>query len=117
MKSRVIERAIYFTLAFALIALAVWPELRTGISDSVLFGVMSTILLVVGLRQLVITPRLADKVSEKMSHASMLRRLWLPARWYTRGVLLWQFRLASIVLITMAVLAGHAAFLAYRRGW
>ena len=73
-----IERAIYFTLALALIALAVWPELRTGISDSVLFGVMSTILLVVGLRQLVITPRLADKVSEKMAHASMLRRLWLP---------------------------------------
>jgi hypothetical protein len=114
--SRVIERTIYFALGFGLIALAFWPWLRAGISDSVLFAGLCVILVAAGLRQFATAPRLADEVSRKMERAAPFRRLWLPARWYTRDVLLWQFRLTSIMAIAMAVMAGYVAFLTYRRG-
>src|ERR1051326_6237 len=99
-----IERTIYFALAFGLIALAFSPRLLAALSHSVLFGGMCVIFVAVGLRQFVTAPRLADEVSRKMQNASPFRRLWLPTRWYTRDLLLWQFRLASMIAIAMAVM-------------
>jgi hypothetical protein len=56
----VIERTIYFALGFGLTALAFWPPLRAGISDSVLFAGLCVILVAAGLRQFTTAPRLAD---------------------------------------------------------
>jgi hypothetical protein len=116
MMSRV-ERTIYFALAFGLMALAFCSRLLASISDSVLFAGLCVIFVATGFRQFATAPRLADEASRKMENASALRRLWLPARWCTRDVLLWQFRLASVMAIAMAVMAGYVAFLAYRRGF
>jgi hypothetical protein len=116
MMSRVIERTIFFAIGFGLITLAFLPRLRAGIPDSALFVGCSAILLAAGFRQLAIAPRLADEVSRKMTHASALRRLLLPAHWYTRHVLLWQFRIISVLMIVMAFMTAFVAFLAYRRG-
>src|SRR2546430_15084357 len=102
MMSRVIERTIFLAIGFGLIAMAFLPGLRAGIPDSVLFVGLSAILLAAGLRQLTTAPRLADEVSQKMEHASALRRLWVPAHWYTRHILLWQFRIMSAAMIVMA---------------
>jgi hypothetical protein len=116
MMSRVIERTIYFALAFGLFALAFWPRLRASISYSVLFGGLCVIFIAAGLRQFATASRLADEVSQNMQRASPFRRLWLPAHWYTRDALVWQFRLTSVMAIAMAVMAGYVAFLTYRRG-
>jgi hypothetical protein len=110
------ERTIYFALAFGLIALAFSPRLLAAISPGVLFGGLCVTFVAVGVRQFLTASRLSDEVSRKMQNASPFRRLWLPARWYTRYLLLWQFRLASIMLLAIAVMAGHVAFLIYRHG-
>ena len=116
MMSSLVERVVLLIIGSGLIALGLWPQLRAGIPDGVLFAGLSTILLAVGLRHLVAAPRLADDVAQKMADASSLRRLWLPARWYTRDVLLWQFRATSVMAITMSLMSAFVAFVVYRRG-
>ena len=116
MKSRVVQRAIFLAIGFALIAVALWPELRAGISDSALFIGLSAVLLAAGLWQLTTAPEFADQISQKMADASPLRRFWLPAGWYTRHILLWMFRVTSAAMIVMAFMTAYVAFVAYHRG-
>ena len=115
--SRAIERTIYFAVGLGFIALAFLPQVYSRIPTTILFAGLSVILIATGLRQLVTAPRIADEVSQKMEHASALRRLGLPASWYTRKILFWQFRILSIAIIIMGFMTAFAAFLAHHRGF
>jgi glucose uptake protein GlcU len=104
---RTIIGASLITVAF----LRLWA----GISYSVLFSVLSPILIIAGTYHLRITRKRADAISEQMAD-SPLRRLWLPTRFYTGNKVFWQFRVLSVLSIIMGFATGFAAFLAHRRG-
>jgi hypothetical protein len=95
MKSRIVQRAIFFAIAFVLIAVGLLPKLRAGISDSALFIGLSAIFLGAGVWQLTTAAKFADAISQEMVDASAPRRLWLPAVCYNRPILRWMFRLSS----------------------
>ena len=101
-------------VAFCLFAIAIWPGLRAGISDSTLLAVLSATLILLGAYQLRITRNQADAISEQMAN-SPLRRLWLPARFYTSNIVFWQFRVLNITIIIMGFMPAFAAFFAHRR--
>jgi hypothetical protein len=106
---------LFLIIGTLLITVAFRPQLRAGISDPALLAVLSLILILLGAYQLRITRTRACAISEQMAN-SPLRRLWLPARFYTSNVVFWQFRVLSIMIIVMGFMTAFAAFLAHRRG-
>jgi hypothetical protein len=110
MKSRVAQGAVFLAIGLALIALAMSPEVRAGIAQSAQLIGLSVILLVGGFWQLMSARKFADEIAEKMADASALRRLWLPAGFYSKQILLWQFRIVSAAMIGMALLIASLAY-------
>ena len=110
-----VEGALFLIIGTSLIIVAFRPQLWAGISDSALLTVFSAILILLGAYLLRITRTRAETISEQMAN-SRLRRLWLPARFYTSNIVFWQFRVLSIMIIVMGFMTASAAFLAHRRG-
>jgi len=110
-----VEKTLLLIAALAFFAIALWPQLRASISDFALLAAMSAILVLLGAYQLRITRTEAGGISAQLSN-SPVRRLWLPARFYTSRILFWQFRLMSIMMIIVGLLTGFLAFIAHRRG-
>src|SRR6266536_5035944 len=103
---------LFLIIGVLLVTIAFRPQLRAGMSYSALLAVMSPILILSGAYQLRITRTQADAMSQQLAN-SPLRRLWLPARFYTSKILFWQFRVLSIMIIIMGFMTAFAAFVAY----
>jgi hypothetical protein len=86
------------------------------VSLSGLMTILSFLLLVIGAYELVASRGIADRTAQRLEHGSPIRRLWLPARYYTARNLLWQFRLMSIMALTTGLMTAFAAILARSRG-
>jgi len=112
-----IAAAVFFLVTALLFAIAFRPELRSHISDFVLFVTFAAVLSVGGIYNIATARGRAERVSRQLRDASPIRRLWLPARFYTSTSLLWQLRLSGIMAICGAAIVAFTAFLAYRRGW
>jgi|SRR5712692_6000483 len=112
-----LEVTVFLLIALALFILAFRPELRAGISDSALFSVLSTALIAAGAYHLGTARGRAGRMSQQLTNASPLRRLWFPARFYTGKNLLWQFRLLGAMMVAAGVMTAFAAFLACRHGF
>ncbi len=100
--------ALLFTLAFR-------PELRPR-SDFALFCMLSVILLIAGLYHIASASDRAGRFAQQLQGASPIRRLWVPAHFYTSTRLLWELRIGGCMMIVGAAAAAYAAFLAYSRG-
>jgi predicted anti-sigma-YlaC factor YlaD len=65
MMNRAIEQTIFLAVGFELIVLALWPQFRAGVPDSILFAALSTILIAAGVRQLSTARSLTEEISQK----------------------------------------------------
>jgi hypothetical protein len=108
---------VFLVVAGLLFVLAFRPELRSSISDFVLFDVLSVFLAFGGIYHIATARSRAERHSQQLRGASPIRRLWLPARVYTSTSLLWQLRIGGSMSLLGAVIFALAAFVAYRRGW
>ncbi len=117
--SRKVERVVFLALAFVLFAfgfaIMLWPSLSSRVSNCVFLAGMSALLLFAGIYQLGITCERADTISEELAK-SPFRRLGLPIRFYTSKIVFWQFRVLSIAIIALGIMAAYGALVAYRRG-
>ena len=111
-----VEVTVGLLVVLLLCALAFRPELRARMSDSALFTVFSAALMLLGGYHLGTARKRADRMSRQLAGSSPLRRLWIPARFYTRKNLLWQFRFAGVNVIIMGLMMALVAFLAHRHG-
>ena len=112
-----IAGAVFIAFAALLFAFAIWPGLRFDISDVALFSSVSVAFIVAGFYFIASARDRADRFSQLLVHASPQRRMWLPARFYSPTLLLWQFRSAGGIMLGTACMFVFAALLAYRRGW
>src|SRR5918996_2455727 len=74
------------------------------VSFSTLLGALSIVLVVAAAYQIATASGRAERISEQMTGASPLRRLWLPARYYNTKNLSWQFRLMSIMMLAAGLM-------------
>ena len=112
-----IAGAVFLVLGSFLILAGIRIDfLVRHVSLSALLITLSLLLLAVGAYEFVASRGIAERTAERLVHASPIRRLWLPARYYTAKNLLWQFRLMSIMALTAGLMSAFAAILASRRG-
>ena len=109
--------ALFLIIAALLILGAFRPELRSGVSHFAQFATLSTILIIAGAYHIATARRRAERFSQQLEGASPLRRLWFPARFYTRKSLLRQFYVSGGIAILSGFMTAFVAFLAYRHGW
>jgi hypothetical protein len=84
-------------------------------TNSALFAVFSAALILLGSYHLGTARRRAGRMSQQLAGSSPLRRLWLPARFYTSRNLLWQFRFAGVCAIITGLMMAFVAYLEYHR--
>ena len=100
----------FLVVGSSLIVAAVRPELWLRAYGFTLFIALSLILLVAGAYHFAIAHNRAEKFSQQIAGASLLRRLWLPARFHTSRNLLWLCRMMGGMLITAGVMTGFFRF-------
>ena len=117
-KHDIVAVTVFLIVAASLFALALWPELRSSISDFALFVILCGLFTAVGIYHIATArSRAAERFSQQLIGASPIRRLWLPARFYTATRLLWHLRIGGSMSLVAAAMFAFVAFLAYRRGW
>jgi hypothetical protein len=112
-----VATTVFLAFAALLFPFAIWPGLRFEISDLTVFSSLSVAFIVAGFYFIATARDRADRFSRLLVDASPQRRMWLPARFYSPTVLLWQFRLSGGIMLATAFMFVFAALLAYRRGW
>ena len=112
-----IAATVFLLVAAMLFAVALRPQLRSHISDFALFVMLGAALGAAGIYHIATARCRAERFSRQLRDASAIRRLWLPARFYTSTALQWQLRLGGIMALCGAAIVVFAAFLAYGRGW
>jgi hypothetical protein len=108
---------LFLVLGSLLVVAAFRPELWLRASGFTLFITLSPILFVTGAYHFATSHDRAEKLSQQLAGASPLRRLWLPARFYTSRNLVWQFRMMGGMLITAGMMTAFFAFLMHRWGF
>ena len=116
-KHDTVAATVFLTAAALLFVFGLSPARRSSTSDFTLFVVLSALLVIGGIYHIATARSRAERFSQQLQGASPIRRLWLPARFYTSTRLLWQLRICGSMSLLGAALMALAAFVAYRRGW